>query len=63
MQYGIFYSNKMKKFIDENADNYDLIFFYHIRSSQYLPNYYKEEKKLLKWVICIQVITSKLIKI
>ena len=39
MQYGIFYSNKMKKFIDENANNYDLIFFYHIRSSQYLPNY------------------------
>ena len=44
MQYGIFYSNKMKKFIDENAGNYDLIFFYHIRSSQYLPNYYKGKK-------------------
>ena len=44
MQFGIFYSNKMKKFIDENADNYDLIFFYHIRSSQYLPKYYKGEK-------------------
>jgi hypothetical protein len=44
MQYGIFYSNKMKKFIDENADNYDLIFFYHIRSSQYLPRYYRGKK-------------------
>ena len=44
MQYGIFYSYKMKKFIDENAGNYDLIFFYHIRSSQYLPNYYKGKK-------------------
>ena len=44
MQYGIFYSNKMKKFIDENAENYNLIFFYHIRSSQYLPSYYKGKK-------------------
>ena len=44
MQYGIFYSNKMKKFIDENADNYDLIFFYHIRSSQYFPRYYRGKK-------------------
>jgi len=44
MQYGIFYSNKMKKFIDENADNYDLIFFYHIRSSQYLPRHYGGRK-------------------
>ena len=44
MQYGVFYSNKMKKFIDENADYYDLIFFYHIRSSQYLPRYYRGKK-------------------
>ena len=44
MQYGIFYSNKMKKFINENARNYDLIFFYHIRSSQYLPSYYRGKK-------------------
>ena len=44
MQYGIFYSYKMKKFIDENAENYDLIFFYHIRSSQYLPKYYRGKK-------------------
>ena len=44
MQYGIFYSGKMKKFIDENAGNYDLIFFYHIRSSQYLPSNYRGKK-------------------
>ena len=44
MQYGIFYSNEMKRFIDENADNYDLIFFYHLRSSQYLPKFYKGRK-------------------
>ncbi len=41
MQFGLFYSSKMEKFINDNAINYDLIFFYHIRSSQYLPkNYY-----------------------
>ena len=41
MQFGFFYSSEMKKFINDNAANYDLIFFYHIRSSQYLPkNYY-----------------------
>ena len=38
------FDSKMKKFIDENADNYDLIFFYHIRSSQYLPRYYRGKK-------------------
>ena len=48
MQYGIFYSNKMKKFIDENKNNYDLIFFYHIRSSQYLPSYYYKGKKIIE---------------
>ncbi len=41
LQFGLFYSNKMKNFIYETAPNYDLVFFYHIRSSQYLPkNYY-----------------------
>ena len=44
LQFGLFYSNKMKKFIYETAPNYDLVFFYHIRSSQYLPkNYYGEK--------------------
>jgi glycosyltransferase involved in cell wall biosynthesis len=41
IQLGFFYSNEMKIFINDNAVNYDIIFFYHIRSSQYLPkNYY-----------------------
>ncbi len=41
IQFGLFYSNKMQKFINDNAYNYDIIFFYHIRSSQYLPeNFY-----------------------
>ncbi len=41
MQLGFFYSDEMKKFINNNAMNYDIIFFYHIRSSQYLPkNFY-----------------------
>tara|TARA_B100000902_G_scaffold16267_1_gene19451 strand:- start:4132 stop:5265 length:1134 start_codon:yes stop_codon:yes gene_type:complete len=40
-QFGLFYSSEMKAFINNNAINYDIIFFYHIRSSQYLPqNYY-----------------------
>ena len=38
LQFGFFYSNEMQKFINDNASNYDLIFFYHIRASQYLPN-------------------------
>ena len=36
LQFGFFYSNEMQKFINDNASNYDLIFFYHIRASQYL---------------------------
>ena len=42
--FGLFFSSKMKEFIDEKACNYDLIFFYHIRSSQYLPKNYKGKK-------------------
>ena len=34
----------MKKFISSRADNYDLIFFYHIRSAQYLPKSFKGKK-------------------
>ena len=37
IQFGLFYSDEMKQFIENNASKYDLIFFYHIRSSQYLP--------------------------
>ncbi len=40
MQFGLFYSKQMKRFIEDNASNYEIIFFYHIRSSQYLPNNY-----------------------
>tara|TARA_A100001015_G_scaffold300759_1_gene386649 strand:+ start:816 stop:1949 length:1134 start_codon:yes stop_codon:yes gene_type:complete len=41
LQFGLFYSSEMQKFINDKASDYDLIFFYHIRSSQYLPkNYY-----------------------
>ena len=41
LQFGLFYSYKMNNFIYNRASYYDLIFFYHIRSSQYLPkNFY-----------------------
>ena len=41
LQFGLFYSEEMKRFIYDRSADYDLIFFYHIRSSQYLPkNYY-----------------------
>jgi hypothetical protein len=40
MQFGIFFSKAMKNYIEKNAKNYDLLFFYHIRSSQYLPRNY-----------------------
>ena len=41
VQFGFFYSSEMKSFINDNAINYDIIFFYHIRSVQYIPqNYY-----------------------
>ena len=41
LHFGLFLSDKMKEFIYDKASDYDVIFFYHIRSSQYLPkNYY-----------------------
>ncbi len=41
MQFGLFFSKSMKDYIEENSNNYDLIFFHHIRSYPYLPkNYY-----------------------
>ena len=41
IQFGLFFSNKVKNFIDNNANNYDYLFFSQVRSSQYLPkNYY-----------------------
>jgi hypothetical protein len=41
LQFGLFYSKKMHNYIINNAKNYDLLFFYHIRSSQYFPENYK----------------------
>ena len=41
LQFGLFFSNSMKNFVNENSQNYDLIFFHHIRSYPYFPkNYY-----------------------
>ena len=40
IHFGLFYSNEMNLFIQNNANNYDYLFFYHIRSSQYLPKNY-----------------------
>jgi len=44
LQFGLFNSENMRDHIQLNAKNYDLLFFYHIRSSQYLPNGYKGKK-------------------
>lgn len=40
LQFGLFFSNSMKNFINENSQNYDLIFFHHIRSYPYFPKNY-----------------------
>lgn len=40
IQFGLFYSESMKNYIQENSNNYDVIFFHHIRSSQFLPKDY-----------------------
>lgn len=44
LQFGLFYSKKMKQFIHDRAYDYDLIFFYHVRSSQYLPKKFYGKK-------------------
>lgn len=41
IQFGLFYSRKMKEYLKENAHQYDCLFFYHIRSSQYLPENFR----------------------
>ena len=41
IQFGLFYSYKMKGYINKNANKYDVIFFYHIRSAQYYPENFK----------------------
>ena len=41
IQFGIFFSQRLKEFIQDNAHKYDILFFYHIRSSQFFPkNFY-----------------------
>tara|TARA_B100000963_G_scaffold88446_1_gene75975 strand:+ start:3253 stop:4389 length:1137 start_codon:yes stop_codon:yes gene_type:complete len=40
IQFGLFFSKEMKNYIENYCDNYDYLFFYHIRSSQYLPKNY-----------------------
>ena len=44
LQFGLFFSKEMERFISSRADSYDIIFFYHIRSSQYLPKNFKGKK-------------------
>ena len=41
IQFGLFFSKEMKTFIENFSDNYDYMFFYHVRSSQYLPETYR----------------------
>ena len=44
LQFGAFFSKQMKYYINKNAKYYDLLFFYHIRSSQYIPQIYTGKK-------------------
>lgn len=46
MQLGFYFSNEMKKYINENAKNYDSIIFHTIRAAQYLPKNYSGKKIL-----------------
>ncbi len=41
IQFGLFYSREMMEYLRENAYKYDCLFFYHIRSSQYLPTNFR----------------------
>ena len=41
IQFGLFFSKEMKRYLENSSNEYDYLFFYHIRSSQYLPkNFY-----------------------
>jgi len=46
MQNGFFYSSKIKKFVDLNYKNYDIIICHLIRSVQYIPEAFKGKKIL-----------------
>ena len=41
IQFGLFHSPKLKHYIKQNAGKYDVLFFHHIRSTQYFPKSYK----------------------
>ena len=41
IQFGLFHSPKLKHYIKKNAHKYDILFFHHIRSVQYIPKNYK----------------------
>ena len=43
IQFGLFFSKDMSNFIENNAKNYNILFFHQIRSSQYLPKNYKNK--------------------
>ncbi|MBA1339058.1 MAG: Glycosyltransferase involved in cell wall bisynthesis [Pelagibacterales bacterium] len=47
IQFGLFYSSKLKKYVQQNAKKYDVIFFHTNRSVQYLPDTY-EGKTILE---------------
>ena len=62
IQLGFFYSDEMKSFINDNAVNYDIIFFIIFD----LVNIFLRiimEKKLLKWETFIQITIIKHLKI
>jgi len=46
IQLGFFYSKELKKHVDLNVKNYDVIFLYHFRSTPYLPKNFKGKKIL-----------------
>ncbi len=46
LQLGFFYSSKIKKFVDNNHENFDLIIFQSFRTAQYLPQNAKEKSIL-----------------
>ena len=56
MQLGYFYSPKIKKYVLNNLDSYDLVFLQSLRVAQYLP-----ENINKKTILDMGDITSKII--
>ena len=46
IQLGLFFSKEMKMHIENNCYEYDYLFFYHVRSSQYFPKNFLGKKIL-----------------